>query len=51
MATSFLVEVLLLLDGAIDLDALDAALTDGLRAFVLANPDNPTGRVLPRRRA
>ena len=35
-------------DGAIDLDALDAALSDGLRAFVLANPHNPTGRVLPR---
>ena len=43
-----LVEVPLRPDGAIDLDALDAALTDGLRAFVLANPHNPTGRVLPR---
>ncbi len=43
-----LVEVPLRSDGAIDLDALDAALADGLRAFVLANPHNPTGRVLPR---
>jgi cysteine-S-conjugate beta-lyase len=43
-----LVEVPLRSDGAIDLDALDAALSDGLRAFVLANPHNPTGRVLPR---
>jgi cystathionine beta-lyase len=43
-----LVEVALRADGAIDLDALDAALADGLRAFVLANPHNPTGRVLPR---
>lgn len=34
-------------DGAIDLDALDAALADGLSALVLANPHNPTGRVLP----
>jgi cysteine-S-conjugate beta-lyase len=43
-----LVEVPLRSDGAIDLDALDTALSDGLRAFVLANPHNPTGRVLPR---
>jgi cysteine-S-conjugate beta-lyase len=35
-------------DGSIDLEALDAALSDGLRAFVLANPHNPTGRALPR---
>jgi cystathionine beta-lyase len=32
---------------ALDLEALDAALTDGLRVLVLANPHNPTGRVLP----
>jgi cystathionine beta-lyase len=43
-----LVEVPLQSGGAIDLDVLDAALADGLRAFVLANPHNPTGRVLPR---
>jgi cysteine-S-conjugate beta-lyase len=43
-----LVEVPLRSDGAVDLDALDIALSDGLRAFVLANPHNPTGRVLPR---
>ena len=43
-----LVEIPLRPDGAVDLDALDAALSDGLRAFVLANPHNPTGRVLPR---
>lgn len=43
-----LVEVPLRSDGATDLDALDVALADGLRAFVLANPHNPTGRVLPR---
>ena len=43
-----LVEVSLRSDGAIDLDALDIALSDGLRAFILANPHNPTGRVLPR---
>jgi cysteine-S-conjugate beta-lyase len=35
-------------DGAIDLDALDAALEDGIAAFVLSNPHNPTGRALPR---
>ncbi|WP_022927377.1 MalY/PatB family protein [Patulibacter americanus] len=32
---------------ALDLDALDAALADGLRVLVLANPHNPTGRALP----
>ncbi len=35
-------------DGALDLDALDAALADGVRVLVLANPQNPTGRVAPR---
>lgn len=35
-------------DGSIDLDALDAALEGGLSAFVLSNPHNPTGRVLPK---
>jgi cystathionine beta-lyase len=34
-------------DGALDLGALDAALAQGLRVLVLANPHNPTGRVLP----
>ncbi len=43
-----LVEIPLRPDGAIDLDALDTALAGGLRAFVMANPHNPTGRVLPR---
>lgn len=35
-------------DGSVDLDALDAALTQGMKVFVLANPHNPTGRVAPR---
>jgi cystathionine beta-lyase len=35
-------------DGALDLDALEAALADGVRVLVLANPHNPTGRVAPR---
>ncbi|MGX6447107.1 MalY/PatB family protein [Patulibacter sp. S7RM1-6] len=35
-------------DGTTPLDALDAALADGVRAVVLANPHNPTGRVLAR---
>jgi cysteine-S-conjugate beta-lyase len=35
-------------DGAIDLDQLDAVLRDGVRALILSNPQNPTGRVLPR---
>ena len=43
-----LVNIGLRADGAIDLEALDAALSDGVRAFVLANPHNPTGRALPR---
>ena len=32
--------------GRVDLDALDRALAHGTRALVLANPHNPTGRVL-----
>ena len=32
--------------GRVDLDALDRALAQGTRALVLANPHNPTGRVL-----
>jgi cysteine-S-conjugate beta-lyase len=35
-------------DGALDLEALDAALAAGTRALVLPSPHNPTGRVLPR---
>lgn len=35
--------------GVVDLDELEAALTGGLRALVLTNPHNPTGRVLPRK--
>jgi cystathionine beta-lyase len=35
-------------DGSIDARALDRRLTEGMRVFVLANPHNPTGRVLPR---
>ncbi len=35
-------------DGSLDLDQLQAALADGVRLLVLANPHNPTGRVLPR---
>ena len=34
--------------GAIDLDELDVLLAQGVRVLVLANPHNPTGRVLPR---
>jgi len=41
------VPVALTPDGAIDLDALDAALRSGIRALILSNPHNPTGRVLP----
>jgi cystathionine beta-lyase len=41
-------EVPLRADGAIDLDALEAALAGGVRVLVLASPHNPTGRVLPR---
>jgi bifunctional pyridoxal-dependent enzyme with beta-cystathionase and maltose regulon repressor activities len=35
-------------DGAIDLDELDEVLARGVRVLVLANPHNPTGRVLSR---
>jgi len=41
-----LVEIGLLPDGSLDLNGLDAALAAGARALVLANPHNPTGRVL-----
>ena len=34
--------------GAVDLEALQAALAGGVRALVLANPHNPTGHVMPR---
>jgi cysteine-S-conjugate beta-lyase len=43
-----LIEIGLLADGSLDLDALHAALAAGVRALVLASPHNPTGRVLPR---
>ena len=35
-------------EGRLDLAQLDAALRTGVRAFVLSNPHNPTGRALPR---
>ena len=35
-------------DGATDLDGLRAEFERGTRVFLLANPHNPTGRVLPR---
>jgi cystathionine beta-lyase len=35
-------------NGWFELDRLEAALRDGLEVLVLANPHNPTGRVLPR---
>lgn len=34
--------------GDFDLAELEAALRDGARALILVNPQNPTGRVLPR---
>ena len=40
-----LTEIDLRPDGALDLDALDAALACGIRVLVLVNPHNPTGRV------
>jgi cysteine-S-conjugate beta-lyase len=43
-----LVQLALDAAGAVDLDALEAALAGGVRALVLTNPHNPTGRVLPR---
>lgn len=41
-------EIAHLPDGSIDLDALAAAFAAGVKVFILANPHNPTGRVLPR---
>lgn len=35
-------------NGMMRIDELDAALRDGIKALVLTNPHNPTGRVLPR---
>jgi cystathionine beta-lyase len=43
-----LVQLPLRADAAVDLDALEAALADRVRALVLTNPHNPTGRVIPR---
>jgi cysteine-S-conjugate beta-lyase len=43
-----LVQLPLHADAAVDLDALEAALADRVRALVLTNPHNPTGRVIPR---
>jgi cysteine-S-conjugate beta-lyase len=34
--------------GAVDLEALEAALAGGARVLVLANPHNPTGQTVPR---
>jgi cysteine-S-conjugate beta-lyase len=34
--------------GAVDLEALEGALAGGVRVLVLANPHNPTGRIVPR---
>jgi cysteine-S-conjugate beta-lyase len=34
--------------GAVDLEALEAALAGGVRVLVLANPHNPTGQIVPR---
>jgi cysteine-S-conjugate beta-lyase len=34
--------------GVVDLGSLEAALAAGVRALVLTNPHNPTGRVIPR---
>src|SRR4029450_1818365 len=36
--------------GAVDLEALEAALAGGARVLVLANPHNPTGQTVPRPR-
>jgi cystathionine beta-lyase len=35
-------------DGAVDLEALARSIAGGTRVFILTNPHNPTGRVLPR---
>ena len=40
-------EVLHRPDGSVDLGALAATFAAGVRVFILANPHNPTGRVLP----
>jgi cystathionine beta-lyase len=37
-----------LVDGALDIDGIDAAFAAGAKAMVLCNPHNPTGRVSPR---
>lgn len=42
------VAICLLPDGSFDLAALDARLSAGARVVLLANPHNPTGRVLTR---
>ena len=41
-------QIPLLPDGTTDLVALAGAFATGTRVFILANPHNPTGRVLPR---
>jgi cysteine-S-conjugate beta-lyase len=43
-----LVLVALRAAGAVDLEALEAALAGGVRVLVLANPHNPTGHVMSR---
>jgi cysteine-S-conjugate beta-lyase len=43
-----LVQLPLGADAAVDHEALEAALAGGVRALVLTNPHNPTGRVIPR---
>src|SRR4029453_3956030 len=43
-----LVQVPLATAGAVDLEALEAALAGGVRVLVLANPHNPTGQIVPR---
>jgi cystathionine beta-lyase len=42
-----MVQLPLLDDGSFDLEKLTARLQDGLKVVILANPHNPTGRVLP----
>jgi cystathionine beta-lyase len=43
-----LVQLPLRANAAVDFEALEAALADRVRALVLTNPHNPTGRVMPR---
>jgi cysteine-S-conjugate beta-lyase len=43
-----LVQVPLATAGAVDLEALEAALAGGVRVLVLANPHNPSGHIVPR---